>query len=272
MSTPTVQAPGHTPGPGRTARLVAHQYRFDQKAFWRQPESVFFTVALPMIFLFIFVSIFGNDSVPVGDREVKGATYYVPGIVALALVSATVVNLTIGLTYQRERGTLKRVRSTPLPPWVFMAGRIATATVITVLMVVAVTLLGRVVFGVDVPTHTLPGLLLTVLMGTAACCAAGFALSSFVPSENAAPAVVNAVVLPLYFFSGVFIPDVPAWMSRVAAFFPVRHIFDGIRVAFDPATTGAGIRAGDLAVLAAWGVGCALLAVRFFRWSPKGGD
>jgi len=256
---------------GRTARLVVHQYRYDQKAFWRQPESVFFTVALPIIFLFIFVSIFGNDAIPVGARKVKGATYYVPGIVALALVSATVVNLTIALTFQRERGTLKRVRSTPLPPWVFMAGRIMTATVITLMMVVMVTLLGRVLFGVRVPTHTLPGLLATVLAGTATCCAAGFALSGFVPNENAAPAVVNAVVLPLYFFSGVFIPDVPKWMQNVAAIFPVKHIFEGIRVAFDPATTGTGIRPGDLAVLAAWGVGCTLIAARFFRWSSKEG-
>ena len=43
-------------------RLVAHQLRFEFKRFWRDPQSVFFTVALPIIFLVIFAGIFGNDT------------------------------------------------------------------------------------------------------------------------------------------------------------------------------------------------------------------
>ncbi|MDQ3575673.1 MAG: ABC transporter permease, partial [Actinomycetota bacterium] len=131
----------------RSARLIWHQYRYDQRTFWRDPAAVFFTVALPLIFLFIFVSIFGNEPIEAGGKEIKGSTYYVPGILALAIVSATTVNLAITLTTLRERGTLKRVRSTPLPPWVFMAGRLLTALVVSVLMVVIVTLLGRLVYG-----------------------------------------------------------------------------------------------------------------------------
>ena len=45
------------------ARLAVHQFRFDQKVFWRNPASVFFTVLLPLIFLFIFATIFGNDEI-----------------------------------------------------------------------------------------------------------------------------------------------------------------------------------------------------------------
>lgn len=255
-----------------TSRLVLHQFRYDQKTFWRQPESVFFTVVLPLIFLFIFVSIFGNDRTEVGDgRFVKGSTYYLPGIVALGIISATFFNLSISLAIQRERGILKRVRSTPLPPWVFMAGKIATASVVSLLLVFAVTLLGRVVYGVTVPTNTLPGLVLTVLVATAVFCALGFALSSFIPSENAAPAVVNAVILPLYFFSGIFIPGVPDWMSSVASVFPVKHTFDALLHAFDPATTGNGIEWGDLAVLAVWGVVAVVVSLRWFRWTPRTG-
>lgn len=251
-------------------RLVLHQFRYDQKTFWRQPESVFFTVVLPIIFLFIFVSIFGNDDAEIGaGRTVKGSTYYLPAIVALGIISATFFNLSISLAVQRERGTLKRVRSTPLPPWVFMAAKIATATVVSLLLVVTVILLGRVLYGVSVPTHTLPGLVLTVLIATAAFCALGFALTSFIPSEGAAPAVVNAITLPLYFFSGVFIPDVPGWMESVAAVFPVKHVFDALLTAFDPATTGSGIVWGNLSVLAAWGLLGVAVALRWFRWAPK---
>lgn len=255
-----------------TAALAWHQFRYDQKTFWREPTTVFFTVALPLIFLFIFVSIFGNNDTEVDGRIVKGSTYYVPGIVALAVVSATFFNLAISVTILRERGVLKRVRSTPLPPWIFMAGRILTATVVTLLLVVAVTLLGRVVYGVEIPTSTIPGLLSTVVVGTAAFCALGFALTAVIPTESAAPAITNAVVLPLYFFSGVFIPneDIPKGMQLIGDIFPVKHLFEGLLAAFNPATEGAGLEPGHLAVLAAWGIVGLVVAVRFFEWAPRG--
>lgn len=255
----------------RTGGLVRHQFRYDQKTFWRQPESVFFTVALPLIFLFLFVSIFGNEPLDIGGTEVNGSTYYVPGIVTLSIVSATVLNLAVALTFARERGLLKRVRSTPLPPWVFLAGRVGTASGVTLLLVAAVVLLGRVVYGVTVPTTTLPALVLAVLVGTAAGCALGFALCSVIPTENAAPAITNAVILPLYFFSGIFIPtdDIPEVMQRVGDLFPVKHLFEAVLTAFDPSTTGTGIAWGNLAVIAAWGALGALVAVRRFRWAPR---
>jgi ABC-2 type transport system permease protein len=252
-------------------RLIWHQYRYDQRTFWREPAAVFFTVVLPLIFLFIFVSIFGNEPIQAGAKEIPGSTYYVPGILALAIVSATTVNLAITMTTLRERGTLKRVRSTPLPPWVFMAARLLTAMAVSVLMVVLVTLLGRIVYGVAIPTRTLPGLLLAVVVGTAACCCLGFALTAVIPSENAAPAVTNALVLPLYFFSGIFIPndDIPRGMQIVGDIFPVKHLFQALLAAFNPLTKGAGIEGVHLLVLAGWGLAGLLVASRTFRWSPR---
>ena len=253
------------------ASLLLHQYRYDQKQFWREPAAVFFTVVLPIIFLFLFVSIFGNDTTQVNGRDIKASTYFVPGIVTLAVVSATIVNLAITFTILREKGLLKRVRATPLPPWIYLAGRVLTATVVTVLLVVAVTSLGRIVYGVNVPVRTLPGLALTVVVGTAACCALGFALTVAIPSENAAPAVTNAIMLPLYFFSGIFIPDasLPDWMKTFGSLFPVRHLFQSFLTAFDPGTTGAGIAWDHLAVLAAWGVFGGIVAARWFRLTPR---
>lgn len=252
-------------------QLLVHQYGYDQKQFWREPASVFFTVALPLIFLFLFSSIFGNNRVDLGgDHFVKTTTYLVPGIVTLAAVSATIVNLAITFTILREKGLLKRVRSTPLPPWVYLGGRVLTATALTVIMVVALTVLGRIVYGVAIPTKTIPGLLLTLVVGTAACCALGFALTSAIPSENAAPAITNAVILPLYFFSGIFIPEdkLPSAMKFVGSLFPVRHLFQAYFAAFDPASAAPGIEWGHLAVLALWGVAGGFIAVRTFRWTP----
>ncbi|MGH9149471.1 MAG: ABC transporter permease [Acidimicrobiales bacterium] len=253
-------------------RLVWHQYRYDQRTFWREPTGVFFTVALPVIFLFIFVSIFGNDETMVGGRAVKGSTYYVPGILTLAIVSATLVNLAITVSAARERGILKRVRGTPLPPWVFIAGRIGTASGVSVLVVVVLTGLGRLVYGVEVPTTTIPALVLAVLVGTASLCCAGFALTGAIRSESAGPAVTNAVVLPAYFFSGIFIPndDLPAGMRAIGNLFPIKHLFEAILAAFDPTATAPGIEWGHLAVVLAWGVAGLAIAVRTFQWAPAG--
>ena len=252
-------------------RLLLHQYRYDQKTFWREPAAVFFTVALPLIFLFLFVSIFGNEPVNLGDHTVKGATYYIPGIMTLALLSASTVNLAISVTTLRERGLLKRVRGTPLPPWVFMAGRVLTVSAVAVFLVVIVTLIGRIVYGVELPGRTLPGVALAVVVGTASLCPLGFALTSLIPSENAAPAITNAIVLPLYFISGIFIPtdQIPEAMQTVAGFFPVKHLFDALLYAFDPSSPGPGIRGGDLLVLVAWGVVGLVVATRTFRWTAR---
>jgi ABC-2 type transport system permease protein len=249
--------------------LALHQFRFDQKVFWRNPASVFFTVLLPLIFLFIFATIFGNDEIE--ERGVKTTTYYVPAIIALAVISATTVSLAINLTEDRERGLLKRVRGTPLPPSIFVAGRVGNAFVISVLMVVLVAILGKLVYDVSLPSETIPAVVVTLAVGAFAFSCLGFALTAMIPSEDAAPAVTNAILLPLYFVSGVFIPDseIPSGVLDVADVFPVRHFFEAFFTAWDPNTTGAGFELGDLAIVTAWGLFGLAIAVRFFRWEPR---
>ena len=251
--------------------LVIHQYRYDQKQFWREPASVFFTVVLPLIFFTLFAAIFGNDTTVVNGTKIDTATYYVPAIIALSLINATFVNLTIWLTIQRERGQLKRIRATPVPAWVVIAGRTLTAVVIAAIMVVTVCLFGFALYGVDLPTSTLPGVVVSVLVGTLSLAALGFAAAAAVPSENAAPPIANVIVLPLEFISGIFVPadNIPDWMNTIAGVFPVKPLFDSLLAAFDPTATGIGLDWGDLAVVAAWGVAGLVFALRRFRWSPR---
>ncbi len=252
--------------------LALHQFRFDQKVFWRNPASVFFTVMLPVIFLLIFSTIFGNETIDeLGG--VKTTTYYVPAIITLAIVSATLVSLAINLTVARENGILKRGRGTPLPAWVFIAGRVGNSIVISILMLALITAIGRVVWGVEVPWDRLPAVLVTLAVGAAAFCCLGVALTAAIPSEDAAPAITNVTVLPLYFLSGVFIPEseIPDGVLTFSELFPIRHFFEAFFTAFDPNTGGAGFEWGHLAIVAAWGVAGLVLALRFFRWVPRGG-
>lgn len=252
------------------AHLALHQFRFDQKTFWRNPASVFFTVLLPVMFLLIFATIFGNDRIEeLGD--IKTTTYYVPAIVTLAVVSATMQSLAISLTVDRENGLLKRIRGTPLPSSVFIAGRVGNAIVISVLSLAVVSAIGRLVYDVAIPWDRLPAVLVALVVGAASFCCLGFAITAAIPSEDAAAPMTNFVLLPLYFLSGVFIPEseIPSGVLDFADLFPVRHFFEAFFTAWNPLTTGAGFEWGDLAIVAAWGLLGLALALRFFRWEPR---
>ncbi len=225
--------------------LALHQFRFDQKTFWRNPASVFFTVMLPVIFLLIFATIFGNDRLEeLGG--VKTTTYYVPAIITLAVVSATMQSLAISLTVDRENGLLKRTRGTPLPSRVFIAGRIGNSIVVSVLMLIILATLGRVLYGVQIPWERLPAVLVTLLVGAAAFSCLGIAITAAIPSADAAAPVTNVAVLPLYFLSGVFIPGErdPRWRAPGRRPLPDPPLLRGVLHRLGPEHRRSRIRVG----------------------------
>lgn len=253
--------------------LVGHQFRYDQKAFWRNPASVFFTVMFPVVLLLIFATVFGDQTVDVRGG-IKTTTYYVPAIITLSVISATMQSLAMSLVIAREDGRLKRSRGTPMPPWVFIAGRVGNSIVTALMMLVLLAAIGRVIYGVDIPWDRLPAILIVLIVGAAAFCCLGIALTAAIPSQDAAAPIVNALLLPLYFLSGVFIPDdqLPSGVIHFADLFPIRHFFEAFFDAYvPPAGAGTTISWDNLAVVAIWGVGGLLLAIRFFRWTPRSG-
>src|SRR5579862_4217547 len=252
------------------ARLIFHQLRYDLLVVWRDPQSRFFTLALPVIFLILLTSLFGNHAAIIAGLEIKNSTYYVPGICALGIIAASFVNLVTTITAQRESGVLKRRRSTPVPAWVLIASRALTAAVTSVVLVIVIVAIGRIAYGVRVPTTTIPAIVLAIVVGAACFCCLSFAVASFIRNEDSAQPVVQATILPLYFISGVFIPkdELSGTLQDIANVFPVSHLDSALFKAFDPATTGAGIAGTDLLVLAAWGVGGLLLALWRFSWAP----
>jgi ABC-2 type transport system permease protein len=248
--------------------LVLHQARYDLLSFLRNRQARFFTLILPLLFLVIFVSVFGNHRV--GPQHVKASTYYVPGLSALAIIAASFVNLVISLTAAREAGVLKRRRATPMPAWALIAARTLTAMAISLVVMTVLLLVGRFAYGVRLPSSTIPGVLLTAVVGSATFCVLGYAITTVIGSEDAAQPMVQAIMLPLYFISGVFIPNVnlPTWLQDVAKVFPVQHLSDGLHKAFDPATHGVGIVWSDLGVLALWAAAGLLVALTRFAWTP----
>ena len=105
-----------------TARLAARQVRYATLSYVRNPPAVFFGLLMPVLFLAIFATVFGNDTID-SRGGISQSTYYVPGLVALGIVSTTFVNLSMSLVVLRENRVLKRLRGTPLPAPAFLAGR-----------------------------------------------------------------------------------------------------------------------------------------------------
>jgi ABC-2 type transport system permease protein len=112
---------------------------------------------------------------------------------------------------------------------------------------------GVVAYGVDLPVSRVPALILVVAVGSAAFCCLGFALAAVIRSADSAVPVVQAIVLPLYFISGVFVPadQIPGWLLGVADAFPIRHLAEAMVALFAPAGK---LELGQLAIVAAWGV------------------
>jgi ABC-2 type transport system permease protein len=254
-----------------TLRLTGVQFRYVNKAFWRNPASAFFTFAFPLMFLVIFTALLGHSTVNLGDRTINTSTYYVASMACFSVITACFNNIASAVSFQREDGVLKRAHGTPLPGASFLGARIAHAVGVAVLLVVITAAFGRAVYQADVPTGlTLLRFLVTLLVGAAAFCALGLAATAVIPNADAAAPVVNAIILPLEFLSGIFIPfgnNTPAWILWIAKVFPVRHFVLAMQAGF----IGTAFSWTDVLVVAAWGVAGMLLAIRFFSWEPRQG-
>ena len=255
-------------------RMALHQANYDLRAFFRNRQSQFFTLALPVLFLVIFAALFGGrgHTTEVSGGQINTSVYYVPGIMALGIISAAFGNLVASVTTQRERGVLKRRRATPVPAAAIIAGRVLTAIVTAVVMSAVLLGIGWAAYGAHVPGRTAAALAVTVVIGAASFCCLGYALTALIRTEDAAQPVTQALLLPLYFISGVFVAVsiLPHWLAGVGEIFPVRHLANALLTAYNPHTTGLGFAGRDLLIVAAWGVAGLLIALRKFNWLPRG--
>jgi len=248
---------------------VLRQMRYTNKAFWRNPASAFFTFIFPLLFLVIFTTLLGNSDVELQPGEtIKTSTYYVFGMAAFGLISACYTNIAISVLFAREEGVLKRLRGTPLPARAYLTARVLHAALVGFLLVAITVVFGALVYHASVPSGTDLGLfVLTLFVGAACFAAIGLAVTGIVPNADAGPPIVNAVILPLLFLSGVFIPlgsDAPAWVQWVGRIFPVKHLVDAMRTSY----LGLQFHWSDIIVMGIWLVAAVLVASRTFRWEP----
>jgi ABC-2 type transport system permease protein len=145
------------PGP---AALVVHQVRYDLLALSRNRQSRFFTLALPVAFLLIFATVLRNRTAAVPGSRIDISVYYVPGIIALGIISAALSNLVISVTAQRESGILKCRRAAPVPADLLITGRALTAATVAMVMTAILAAIGWFVYSAHVPARHVLALLL----------------------------------------------------------------------------------------------------------------
>lgn len=268
--TPALRRPWSSPSLRGDLGLLGWQIRYEQRAYWRNRGRGLFTFIFPLMFLVIFASlntkhrISAYGGIPYND-------FFVPGILAYGVIATTFINMAISTAILRDEGVLKRMQGTPLPRWAYVGARIGS-TILIVGAITALTLVfGVVAYSVHVRTSTLPGLILTLVLGTAAFTTLGIGVTRFIRTAESAPIVVNLLVLPLTFISSIWFPatGMPRGLLDVAKFFPIRALADGLQYAFNPHTTGAGLNGTDLRTLAIWTVVGIVMMLRFLR-QPQG--
>lgn len=248
--------------------------------FFRDRESAVFNFALPVLLLIIFGSVFGGQSL--GDTGITFAQYFVAGMIASGILYTSFQNLAISIPLEREDGTLKRLRGTPMPKASYFIGKVGTVFVAYLAQVTILIAVGSIFYGIALPSTVNAWWTFTwiSILGLISCTLLGIAFSIVPRKGKGASAIVSPVVLVLQFTSGVFFlfSDLPSWMQTFASLFPLKWLTQGMRSVFLPESAAALEVSGSFelpwvaAVLAVWCVIGAVAAVLFFRWTPRGED
>ena len=239
--------------------LVLYQTKLEQVAFWRNPDAAFYTFALPIILL----ALVGATN----DGSQSGAEF-VPGIMAFGVIAAAFANLAARVATLRADGVLKRVRTTPLPPIIYLAGHLLCSVLTALLITGVLIVLGKLLFDAAPLRSGLPVLVGGIIIGIVCFASLALAITSVIPSADAAGPVTNVIYLPLALVSGLFDASLslPPVAERIVNYLPVKPFANVLSAAYD--STIADSFYQDLSVLSVWSLLGMVLTFRFFRWQP----
>ena len=251
-------------GPRRSLALLAWQVRYEQRAFWRNRRRALASFAFPLMFLIIFGAITQGGKVS-SDGNISYIDFYVPGIIAYAVMVIGFTSTAMSIALLRAEGVLKRMRTTPMP-WALYLGGIVLSTVITIAVACLLLLaIGVLFYKATVHGAAVPGLIVTVAVGTICFTSLGIAVSRFIPKPDSGMPVLMLIVLPLSFVSNVFFPIYkPQALVEIGKFFPLRPIAEGLAPAFKQ-SQGSGFVGHALLTTAIWAVVGCWLMVRTMR-------
>ncbi len=245
------------------------------RQFFRQKDHVIFTFTFPAFILVLLGSIF-DDAYPGG---VTVGQVFAASMVGAGIVATSFLNLGIGVALDREDGTLKRLRGTPMPAAAYFLGKVVLVAVASLAEVVLLLAVGMVIFDVTLPTEASRWFTFAwvFVLAIVSCSMLGIAISALAKSAQSAGAVTNLPYVGLQFMSGIYIPisELPDWMLNIGALFPVKWAAQGFRSVFLPDSMMAQEAAGSwelgktALVLGGWCVIGLVLCLLTFRWTNR---
>ena len=236
----------------------------EMKLFLREPMAAFFTLAFPLMMLFLFGSIYGNKPSPLfggyGSVDVS-----VPSYTAMIIATSGLLSLTIVLSTYRELGVLRRLKATPLQPQTILTAQVVVVFVMTTLGMALLIVAAKIVYHLRFDGNAFQ-VFVAFVLGCASFFALGFVLASLTPTARTAQALAMLIFFPMMFLSGATIPRevLPETIRTYAQFLPLTHVVNllrGLWVGESLAAHGKELAVlGSLLVL---GVG---VSVKTFRW------
>ena len=239
-------------------RAVLAQTRTELLLTMRRGESVLVTLVVPALLLlfFGFVAVLPTAA----ERPVE---VLLPGLLALAVISTSMVSLGIATAFERHYGVLKRLGSTPLPRAGLLAAKMLSVLVLEGVQAVLLVAIAVLAFG-WAPAGRAGLALLALLLGTATFAGLGLLMAGSLRAE-ATLAVANGLYLAFLLLGGIILPvdRLPGGLAELARLLPAAALSQALRATLAPGTGSAG---SSLALLAGWAVLTTLAAVRTFRW------
>lgn len=249
--------------------VLLHQFRSEQKLYWRSRELAFFTFIFPIIIFVLLGSVYGDD--PVEGEDVTGSEYLLAGLLGYGVAATAFAGLAILVVVRRESGVLKRLRGTPLPGWAFVLAMLGSTVVVFIVEAIALIVLAKVMFDVPFPEQPV-SVALGLLLGAVAFAALGVALTTVIRSAEGASAVISAIYLPMAFLAGSFwtTQAYPPVLEAIANLLPLTyfiHLMRDIVLHHEQIWTNW----TDVAVVTAWGLFGLVVTLKRFRWEPQEG-
>lgn len=245
--------------------------RTELRLFRREPFSIVFVLAFPLMMMMLLAAVFGNDQAAAGDvengmlvwRGVTPANYYTAASVAAVIAALGVMTLPINLAGYRERGILRRMRASSVPAWVVVMAQLTLAFVTFVAGAVVMTAVARLAYGATLPEQPL-GVMVALVVGALAFGAIGLLLATVVRGSRAAQGVGLMLFFSMWLISGTAPPRavLPGGLREVGLALPLGQLVVAIQ---DP-WFGNGWSFDHLAVLAGYAIVAGVPAIWFFRW------
>jgi ABC-2 type transport system permease protein len=242
---------------GPVWRSTVAQVGMELRLLARRGENLFVTVVVPLVLLTFF------SLVPAIDQG--GVRFLLPGILSLAIISTSLVNLGISTAFERSYGVLKRLGGSPLPRSGLIVAKLVTVAIVELGQAVLLVAVAAAVLGWS-PGPSANGWVIVAafVLGTLALAGLGLLIAGTLRAE-ATLALANGLFLALLLLGGVVLPvdRLPGVLAGLARVLPAAALSDAFRIGLG---ASAGDPLGPLLLLGAWALATTVLAARTFRW------